>query len=213
MFLNMKSTEEQNEVFLKCEYIFMGIIALGLDSYLTYRDFGDVAFVANLQFQTSSPRGEIVMTTDVAASIEATSSESLKVQRQVEVINKLKEDKLLAQLKKEKAELELEKIRTKFELIDPRFAEVITDKDGKSFRVPRFSHVERKEDGKSTLKVLLVERNKKAKWLGLDSTKDPNWMSLVKEKVITSEQVKLNDDNAKELLALLKKHSLMTPVS
>lgn len=140
------------------------------------------------------------------------SSESLKVQRQLEAIKKLKEDKLLATLKKEKAELELEKIKTKFESIDPRFTEIISDKDRNQFRVPRFSYVERKE-GKSALRVLLVERNKKATWLGLDNKKDPNWMSSVKKEAITSEQLKVDDDNAKELLDLLKKYSLMTSVS
>ena len=42
----------------------MGIIDLGWDSYLTYQDFDDVVSTANLQFQTSSSPGEIVMTNE-----------------------------------------------------------------------------------------------------------------------------------------------------
>ena len=102
-------------------------------------------------------------------------SDSPRLQRQKREVTKLQEfDKLLF-LKKEKAALESKKMRTCFYSSELKYRKVI-DYKTKTYQIPKYSCVQEKL-GKPYLRVLLVERSKKAEWLKLttDQQKEPNW--------------------------------------
>ena len=141
-------------------------------------------------------------------------SDSPRLQRQKREVTKLQEfDKLLF-LKKEKAELEAKKMRTCFYSSEPKYRKSITYKN-KSYQVPKFSCVQPKL-GKPYLRVLLVERSKKAEWLGLTPAQQklPDWIDKI-EIDDTEKRLNAGDSALEELLmkyGLMVEMQLKSPV-
>lgn len=139
----------------------------------------------------------------VSLTIEA--SDSSRLQRQKKEVAKLREFKQLLVLKNEKAELEKEKMKACFYLSDSKYRKNITYKN-KAYQVPKFTFIQEKL-GKPQLRVLLVERSKKAEWLKLtqEQQKLPNWIDEIK---IDDTEKQLNDGNT-VLEKLLMENGLM----
>ena len=150
-----------------------------------------------------------------------TAEKSLRLQRQEESVAKLEEFKELAKLKKKKEELELEKIQIKFLSCHSIFKDTTKDdyniyKNGETLGFPRFSCIQEKM-GKKTLRTLLIERSKKADWLGLskEDQKTPNWITKINPELQTKVQLSYYGQdnekgaNAAELVDMLKKYKLI----
>lgn len=127
-----------------------------------------------------------------------------------------KEERLLEELKQQQEKLEIKKIKNKFENADLKFiAKHINNEI--TYEVPMYSCVIKNESDKPILKVLLDERSKKAKWLGLSKNdmEREDWMSCINPALKTVTQLlkknekNENDEEARLLFSLLENYSSM----
>ena len=137
----------------------------------------------------------------------------------IESFTKSEEKKRLSEeLAQQKEKLEIAEIKNKFAIALPKFKEKYTNSDGIIYEVPMYSCVIKNESDKPILKVLLDERSKKAKWLGLseDDMKIKDWMSCINPTLKTITQLAKDDENAKMLLSSLHTYSsikIITPAT